>query len=42
MIVGCLVKIEMNIQMNMLRITLRTVHPAATTAMMQTAMSLFQ
>jgi len=38
--VGCLVKIEMNIQANALRVTLRTLHPAATTAIMDSAKSL--
>lgn len=31
--VGCLVKIEMNVQAKKLRVTARTVHPAATTAL---------
>lgn len=38
--VGCLVKIEMNIQSNALRVTLRTVHAAATTAVMDSIKSL--
>lgn len=38
--VGCLAKIEMNIQANALRVTLRTLHPAATTAIMECTKSL--
>jgi hypothetical protein len=37
---GVLVKIEMNVQANALRITVRSVHPAATSAVMQTSKSL--
>lgn len=39
--VGCMVKLEMNVQANALRVTLRTVHPAATAALMDTARTLF-
>jgi hypothetical protein len=39
--VGSLIKIEMNVQSNALRVTLRTVHPAATTALMETTKSIF-
>lgn len=38
--VGCLTKIEMNVQSNAIRVTLRTVHPAATQAVMDTAKTL--
>ena len=38
--VGCMVKIEMNVQANALRITLRSVHPAATSAILQTVKGL--
>jgi hypothetical protein len=38
--VGCLVKIEMNLQANALRVTLRTLHPAASSALMDTAKAL--
>ncbi len=38
--IGCLIKIEMNVQANALRVTSRTIHPSATGAMMQTAKSL--
>lgn len=38
--VGCLVKIEMNIQANAVRVTLRSLHPAATSAMMDSVKSL--
>ena len=38
--VGCMVKIEMNVQANALRVTLRSVHPAATAAILQTVKSL--
>mmetsp|Transcript_20592 Transcript_20592/g.34484 ORF Transcript_20592/g.34484 Transcript_20592/m.34484 type:complete len:1027 (+) Transcript_20592:169-3249(+) len=34
--VGCLVKIEMNVQANALRVTLRTVHGSATLAILET------
>mmetsp|Transcript_28020 Transcript_28020/g.39890 ORF Transcript_28020/g.39890 Transcript_28020/m.39890 type:complete len:1087 (+) Transcript_28020:36-3296(+) len=33
--VGCLAKIEMNVQANAMRVTLRTLHPAATAALLQ-------
>lgn len=39
--VGCLGKIEINVQANALRVTFRTLHPAATTALMETVKSLF-
>ena len=39
--VGCLAKIEINVQANAIRVTFRTLHPAATTAMMETVKSLF-
>jgi hypothetical protein len=35
--VGCLAKIEMNVQANAMRVTVRTTHPAASTALMFTA-----
>lgn len=35
--VGCLAKIEMNVQANAMRITFRTLHPSATSALMATA-----
>ena len=38
--VGCLVKIEMNVQSNAVRVTARTIHPAATTAVFESARSL--
>ena len=37
---GSLVKIEMNVQANAIRITVRTVHPASTSAIIQTAKAL--
>ena len=39
--VGCLTKIEMNVQANALRVTFKTLHPAATAALMHTIKSLF-
>lgn len=39
--VGCMTKIEMNVQANALRVTVRTVHPAASTAIMETVKGLF-
>lgn len=38
--VGCLVKIEMNVQSNAVRVTARTLHPAATTAVFESARAL--
>eukprot|EP00981_Chlorochromonas_danica_P010260 scaffold3058_cov165-Ochromonas_danica.AAC.51 len=38
--VGCLAKIEMNVQANAMRVTLRTLHPAASNALMETAKEL--
>jgi len=38
--VGCMIKLELNTQANALRISIRTLHPAATLAIMQTAKSL--
>jgi hypothetical protein len=38
--IGCLIKIEMNVQANALRVTARTIHPSATNAIMATAKSL--
>ncbi|RYG69674.1 hypothetical protein EON64_02140 [archaeon] len=38
--VGSLVKLEMNVQANAMRVTVRTVHPAASSALLQTARSL--
>jgi len=38
--VGCLAKVELNGPSNSIRITLRTLHPAATTAMMDAAKTL--
>jgi hypothetical protein len=35
-----LIKIEMNVQANAIRVTFRTLHPAATTALMVTAKEL--
>lgn len=35
--VGCLAKIEMNVQANAMRVTFRTLHPSATAALMATA-----
>ena len=35
--VGSLVKLEMNVQANAIRVTFRTLHPAATTAFMEVA-----
>jgi hypothetical protein len=35
--VGCLAKVEMNVQANAMRITFRTLHPSATAALMATA-----
>ena len=37
--VGCLVKIEMNVQSNAIRLTSRTLHPAATAAVFECARS---
>jgi hypothetical protein len=34
--VGCLAKIELNLQANAIRFTLRTLHPAATLSVLQT------
>ena len=34
--VGCLAKVEINVAANAIRVTLRTLHPAATTAVLQT------
>lgn len=38
--IGCLIKIEMNVQANALRVTTRTIHASATAAIMQTAKAL--
>jgi hypothetical protein len=38
--VGCLVKIEMNVQSNAVRVSARTLHPAATLAVFESARSL--
>ena len=38
--IGCLVKIEMNVQSNAIRVTVRTLHPAATHAVMMTVKAL--
>ena len=38
--IGCLVKIEMNVQAGAIRMTTRTVHQAASSAMIQTAKTL--
>lgn len=38
--VGCLVKIEINTQANALRLTFRTLHPAASSALMETSKTL--
>lgn len=38
--IGCLVKLEMNVQSNAVRVTVRTLHPAASLAVMATAKAL--
>ena len=38
--VGCMAKIEMNVQANAMRVTLRSVHPAASQAILQTVKNL--
>lgn len=38
--IGCLAKIEMNVQANAIRVTFRTQFPAATAAILQTAKAL--
>ncbi len=38
--IGCLAKIEINMQANALRVTIRTVHPGATSAILQTTKTL--
>jgi AP-2 complex subunit alpha len=38
--VGCMVKIEINVAANALRVTLRSSHPAATNAILQTVKNL--
>ena len=38
--IGCLVKLEMNVQSNAIRVTTRTLHPAASLAVMATAKTL--
>jgi AP-2 complex subunit alpha len=38
--VGCLVKIEMNVQSNAIRVTTRALHPQASIAVMATAKAL--
>ncbi len=38
--IGCLAKVEMNVQTNAIRVTVRTLHPAATAAIMATAKAL--
>lgn len=38
--VGCLAKIEINVQHSAVRVTMRTLHPAASTAMLQTVKGL--
>ena len=38
--VGCLAKVEMNVQANALRVTFRTIHPVASQALMTTAKTL--
>jgi hypothetical protein len=40
MSVGCMVKIEMNVQANAMRVTLRCVQPAAAQAILQTVKNL--
>ena len=35
--VGCLAKVEMNVQANAMRVTFRTLHPAASVSLMATA-----
>jgi hypothetical protein len=35
--IGCLAKVEMNVQTNAMRVTVRTLHPAATAALMAAA-----
>jgi hypothetical protein len=39
--VGCLAKLEINVQANAIRVTFRTLHPAATTSLMETVKSIF-
>jgi hypothetical protein len=38
--VGCLSKLEINVQMNAIRVTIRALHPAASAAMLATVKSL--
>ena len=38
--IGCLLKLEMNVQSHAIRATLRTLHPAATAAIMATVRAL--
>lgn len=38
--VGCMAKIEVNVQNNALRVTIKATHPAGAQALMQTAKSL--
>ncbi len=38
--IGCMVKIEMNVQANAMRVTLRCVQPAASQAILQTVKDL--
>jgi hypothetical protein len=39
--VGSLIKIEMNVDANAMRVTIRSVYPAASVALMDTVKSLF-
>jgi hypothetical protein len=39
--IGCLAKVEMNIQTNAIRVTLRTLHPAATSSIMSSSKIIF-
>lgn len=38
--IGCLAKIEMNVQANAIRVSIRTLHPAATTALLNLVKSI--
>jgi len=39
--VGCLMKVEINVEVKAVRVTARTLHPAATAALIETSKSLF-
>ena len=38
--IGCLAKIEMNVQANAVRVSIRTLHPAATAALLELVKSM--